>query len=177
MNLLAVEYSWIADVVLLGILLIGLVAGMARGFIRGICKLGGTIAALIVAFMFCVPLAGYLEGLGAINWLVDLVKNGQVAYWITVGAAFIILTLLTKLVAFILGKIGKAIIQTSKVLTFIDRALGALLGMAMALLFVGIVFALFNLVKITAVIEYIEAGKVTNWLYNWTSNLLESVLA
>ena len=46
---------WALDLIFFLILLLGLVLGSWRGFVKGICKLAGTIFAIVVAVTFCNP--------------------------------------------------------------------------------------------------------------------------
>ncbi len=66
--------AWILDVVFFVILLLGLLLGTWRGFIKGVCKLAGTIFALFVAFTFCNPFKNTLE-----NWfgMTTAIANGM----------------------------------------------------------------------------------------------------
>ena len=52
---------WALDVIFFLILLLGLVLGSWRGFVKGICKLAGTIFAIVVAVTFCNPFKNALE--------------------------------------------------------------------------------------------------------------------
>ena len=76
MDLLTATQSsaWILDVVFFVILLLGLLLGTWRGFIKGVCKLAGTIFALFVAFTFCNPFKNTLE-----NWfgMTTAIANGM----------------------------------------------------------------------------------------------------
>ena len=60
MNLLA-SSAWILDVAFILILLLGILFGTWAGFIRGVCKLAGTIFAIFVALTFCNAFKNSLE--------------------------------------------------------------------------------------------------------------------
>ena len=124
MNLLAAAGgAWILDAIFFGILLIGLIIGALRGFVRSIAKMAGTIFSFIVAFLFCIQFSALLE-----NWfhlttaLAGAIKNAKIAYWLCVALSFILLVILTKLAAWLLGKLGKSIVHRSKLLGAVDRA-------------------------------------------------------
>jgi len=59
--LLASANAWILDVVFLLVIIGGTLLGVHVGFIRGICKLAGTVFALIFSLIFCVMFANFLE--------------------------------------------------------------------------------------------------------------------
>jgi len=74
-NLLA-SNGWILDVAVLIILIFGMFFGIKRGFIGGICKIGGTLFALIFAFFFCVSFENFLESAFGMT---SAISNGLVA--------------------------------------------------------------------------------------------------
>ncbi len=52
---------WIVDVVFFVLLIGGILLGVKKGFIEGLCSLAGTLFALVFAFFFCVSFEGFLE--------------------------------------------------------------------------------------------------------------------
>ena len=120
MDLLTATQSsaWILDVVFFVILLLGLLLGTWRGFIKGVCKLAGTIFALFVAFTFCNPFKNTLE-----NWfgMTTAIANGMggtdvavtAASWLSIAIAFVLLFVIVKLLSWILGKVGTAAAERS----------------------------------------------------------------
>ena len=61
LNQLLASHGWILDLIFFLVLVLGTIIGAHKGFVAGICKLGGKIFALIFAFMFCVAFADFLE--------------------------------------------------------------------------------------------------------------------
>ncbi len=59
-NLLA-SSAWVLDVAFIVILLFGILFGTWRGFVKGVCKLAGTVFAIFVAFTFCNAFKNSLE--------------------------------------------------------------------------------------------------------------------
>ena len=170
MSLLLATNAWILDVVFLVILLIGVFGGVAIGFIRGICKIAGTVFSVIVAFFFCTPFCGRMEEwFGVVTLLGNAIGSKTVAYWICIVLSFIVLGLLVRFIAFLLGKFGEAIVEKSKMLSLIDRFLGGLLGFAETFILILIVLALFKWIGIGAVDNFLAQTKIVGPLYfgNW----------
>lgn len=51
---LLASWTWTIDVVFLLLLVAGTAFGAFRGFISGICKMAGTLFAIVFAVIFCV---------------------------------------------------------------------------------------------------------------------------
>ena len=60
-DLLLASGSWTLDLIFVLILVFGTALGAYRGFVLGVCKLGGRLFSLIFAVMFCVSFANFLE--------------------------------------------------------------------------------------------------------------------
>lgn len=60
-DLLLASAGWVLDVLFFLALLLGIAFGAYRGFVAGVCKLAGKIASLIIAFVFCISFANFLE--------------------------------------------------------------------------------------------------------------------
>ena len=58
MNNLLAAGGWTLDVAFFVILLVGILLGVMRGFVAGICKLAGKIFSVAVAVVFCVSFFG-----------------------------------------------------------------------------------------------------------------------
>lgn len=58
---LLASWTWTIDVVFLLLLVAGTAFGAFRGFISGICKMAGTLFAIVFAVIFCVPFSNFLE--------------------------------------------------------------------------------------------------------------------
>ena len=59
--LLLTSWTWIVDAVFVALLVAGVGIGAFRGFISGICKMAGTLFAIVFAVIFCVSFANFLE--------------------------------------------------------------------------------------------------------------------
>lgn len=58
---LLASWTWTIDVVFLLLLVAGTAFGAFRGFISGICKMAGTLFAIVFAVIFCVSFSNFLE--------------------------------------------------------------------------------------------------------------------
>ena len=58
---LLTSWTWTSDVAFVLILVVGTAIGAYRGFISGICKVAGTLFALVFAVIFCVSFSNFLE--------------------------------------------------------------------------------------------------------------------
>ena len=117
--------TWV-DYSVLAVLLLSALIGLFRGFVREVLGLVGWIVALFLAFRFATEAAQLLPPeLGA-----PLLRQLIAAF-----AIFVVVWLLTGVVAWLIAKT-----LHSAGLTVVDRSLGALFGIARALLIV-IIFA------------------------------------
>lgn len=165
--------GWILDIVFFVLMLGGLLFGAVRGFVRSICKLGGTILSVFMAISFCTPLQAALEkAFGLTTLIANGIHNATVAGWIGIAICFILLLVLTKLAAWLFGKVAKALIDRSKALAIVDRVLGALIGLAEAFLLCFFLLTVLNWLNIAAVNEFIQTSFVVKGIYssNWFLN-------
>ena len=58
---LLASWTWTIDVVFLLLLVAGTAFGAFRGFISGICKMAGTLFAIVFAVIFCVSFSNFLD--------------------------------------------------------------------------------------------------------------------
>lgn len=166
MNLLAASDAWIVDVIFFGSLALGLIIGIARGFVRSVAKLAGTIFSLIVAFFFCIQFAAFLES--AFGWttaLANVIKSATLAYWLCVIISFILLTILTKLGVLLLAAIGKSLIDRSRALAAVDRVLGGVLGVIKALMILFLIMVIFKWIGIEALDAYMHESLIVGKIY------------
>lgn len=169
-QLLAGTSAWILDVIFFVFLLGGTLLGVKQGLLRGICKIAGTIFSIIVAFLFCIAFQNTLESwFGLTTALTNAIKVPLLAYWIANIISFIILFVLVKLGAYLIGRIGTAIVDQSKGLAKLNMALGGLLGMFKSFLIIFFLLAFFTWINVGAVNNYITSSTIVGGLYdsNW----------
>lgn len=82
-SLLLSSVSWIADVAFFVIVIGGLLYGVKKGFISGICKLAGTLFAIVFALFFCVSFEAFLERMFGMT---SAISDGLVGAFSKIGA-------------------------------------------------------------------------------------------
>lgn len=60
-GLLLASAGWVIDLVFFLLLILGVALGAYKGFVAGLCKLAGKFVSLIIAFVFCISFANFLE--------------------------------------------------------------------------------------------------------------------
>lgn len=174
MDLLTATQSsaWILDVVFFVILLLGLLLGTWRGFIKGVCKLAGTIFALFVAFTFCNPFKNTLE-----NWfgMTTAIANGMggtdvavtAASWLSIAIAFVLLFVIVKLLSWILGKVGTSAAERSDFFGKINRLLGGILGLAEGLILIFLLLTICYWIPSESLHAFIGESSVVGRIFEW----------
>ena len=160
--------GWIIDVLFMFILIGGILLGIYRGFVAGICKIAGTILSVFVAFSFCTMFQHTLETwFGLTTALSNAIGNDKAAYWIAVVISFVILVLFVKLCAWLLGKLFTCVIEKVSAFSFINRLLGGLLGLLMAGASIFLILTFFQWINVQAVNNYISSSTIVGAIYNW----------
>ncbi len=168
MNFLAVSGAWSLDIIFFVLILLGLLLGTWRGFVKGIVKLAGTFFAIIVAVGFCVPMENSLEkSFGMTTAIAKGIGNATVAGWLGVAISFVALVILVKLGAWLIGKLGTSLVERFAPLRVVNRILGALLGLVKALIIIFILLAIFKWLSIDAVNTFIRSSYVVKHIYDW----------
>lgn len=174
MNLLTAGQSsaWILDVVFFVILLLGLLFGAWRGFIKGVCKLAGTIFALFVAFTFCNPFKNSLE-----NWfgMTTAIANGlggtevavTAASWLSIAISFVLLFIIVKLLSWLLGKIGTGIAEKSTIFSKLNRLLGGILGLAEGLFLIFLLLTICYWIPSESLHAFIGESTIVGRIFEW----------
>lgn len=122
------------DYAVLGILGLSVLVSMMRGFVKEILSLSSWIAAFFVARFYTLELAPLLP---------DSVPNEALRFL----AAFLILFLATLLVCSLLS-IAITHVFKSVGLTWLDRGLGAIFGLARGMVIIGILVLLAGLTNV-----------------------------
>ncbi len=163
MNLLAASGSWALDLVFFLLLFLGVLFGVWRGFVKGICKLAGTIFAIVFAFTFCIPMKNLLD-----SWfgLTNAMGGTTLAGWGAVVISFVVLVVLIKLGAWLIGKLGTALVEKFRPVKIINKVLGGILGLVKALLFIFILLAIFKWIDAGSINAFIAKSAVVGKIYN-----------
>ncbi len=166
MNLLA-SSAWILDVVFFVILILGILFGSWAGFVRGVCKLAGTIFAIFVAVTFCNAFKNSLESAFGMTTAIANGVGETVANWLSLIISFVLLFLIVKVGSWLLGKIGTALVNKVSVFRYINRILGGLLGLAEALFLIFLLLTICYWINAEAINNFIAQSSIVNAIYHW----------
>lgn len=167
MNLLAAG-AWVLDVVFFAVLFIGIMLGVASGFLRCVCKIAGTIFSIALAVSFCVPFKNDLESwFGLQTALTNAIGNAKAASWLSVAIAFIALAVLIRLGAWILGHVGTSLIDKSKAMRTMNRFLGGIMGLVGAAAVIFLLLAIMFWISAPGVDSFISQSTVVGAIYRW----------
>lgn len=163
MNLLAVSGGLVLDIVFFALIALGLILGACRGFVKGICKLAGTLFAVFFAVTFCIPMKNQLD-----TWfgLTKALGGTTAAGWGAIVISFVILVVLIKIGAWLVGKLGTKLVDKSVVAKGINHVLGAVLGVAKALLVIFIILAILKWIGLESIDSFIDGSAVVGKLYS-----------
>lgn len=167
MNILGVNAAVSLDIVFAAVIVLGIIIGLLRGFIKCILKFAGTIFALVVAISFCVPLSSGLESAFGLTTTLSQSMNPTIAGWVAVAISFVGLVLLVKLGTWLLAKVGTKLVEKSNVLKGLNRFLGALFGLAFALVILFFLLTACRMLNIDVVNEFIRSSYVVGKIYDW----------
>ena len=174
----------IINLVIIGLLIIFVIVGFIKGFIKQLLGIAGTILALVLAALFCRPLVDIVRYntpvfSGLQDWISGILPSidksviesypaflqnifapiledsataiETVSESLTViilsAAAFVLISVVVRIVVFVLGKLLSAIINKTP-LSAINRLLGAAVGFAKGVLFIS---ALLFIAEVTIV--------------------------
>lgn len=166
-NLLT-SYSFVLDIAFFVIILIGLVVGVARGFIKGVCKWAGTIASVFLAVTFCNPFQRTLDGWFSLTQvLMNAINNEKLAGWLALAISFLIILIGAKLGFWLLGKIGTALVEKIKVFATINRLLGGILGLLESLVLIFLLLMICKWINAEVVNEFIYGSTIVSKIYGW----------
>ena len=177
MNNLLVSAGLVLDIVLFVILVLGLFLGVKNGFWRGICAIAGTIFSLAVGVVFCRRFQHFIDetlGLkmtqaiqGGLRTAIpqsEVIAN-SVGEWIAIAICFLILVVLVRFLAWLIGKLGKSLVEKSKFFRIIDRLLGGLLGLVQAALFLSMIFSICYWIPWEALHNFISSSSIVSKIY------------
>ena len=167
MNFLAATGGWVLDVVFFAVILIALTIGVWRGFIKGICKIAGTVFAIVFSVCFCVPMENSLESTFGMTTALSNAIGATAGGWIAVVLSFLILVVIIKLGAWLLGKLGTALVNRFAPLKTVNKLLGGLLGLVKALVLILLLLAVLKWIGLASVDEFIASSSIVKHIYQW----------
>ena len=153
MHNLLVSAGLVLDIVFFVILVLGLFFGVKNGFVSGICKIAGTLLSLAIGILFCRKFQAFIDvtlGLKMTQALQGVLVNtipsetiaNSVGEWLAIAISFLALVIIVRLLAWLIGKIGKALVDKVKFFRVLDHLLGGLLGLVQAALFLFLLLAI-----------------------------------
>ncbi len=163
---------WILDVLFFLLIIIGILFGVRRGFIAGVCKLAGTILSVAVGVLFCNALSGQLEvWFGMTSALTGAIGHETIAGWISIAISFLILLIVTKLGAWLLGVFGTFLAEKIKLFSLINKLCGGLLGLFKSLVLIFLLLTacywLTQWLNLTALESFINQSTVVGVIFRW----------
>lgn len=176
MNELLAVGAWALDVAFFVILLLGILFGVACGFVKSVCKIAGTVFSAVVAVMFCVTLQNSLEGwFGLTTALAGAIGNATVAKVIAIVISFILLFLVVKLLAWFVGKTGTALVNKFAPCRMINRILGGILGLFEAFMLIMLLLAICHWIPVEGMHEFIHSSTIVGKVFDWVVSELSKV--
>ncbi len=166
MNALLASGGWVLDILFFALLILGILFGVRRGFIAGVCKLAGTFLAVFIAVTFCVALQASLERSFGWTSAINSSIGSPFGEWIMVAVSFIFLLILTKAGCFLIGKFGSALVDGVKPLKIVNMLLGGLLGALKMFILLFILFAVFRWIPSDSLHEFISSSGVVGKMFN-----------
>lgn len=166
MNSLLAAGSWVIDVVFFALIILGILLGVKRGFIAGICKLVGTIFSIVVGVVFCVALQASLErSFGATSAINDAI-GAPFGEWIMVVLSFIFLVALVKLGCWLIGSFGDSIAKGAKPLRIVNMCLGGILGAFKLFIVFFVILAIFRWIPSESLHNFISSSGVVGKIFD-----------
>ncbi|MDE7158265.1 MAG: CvpA family protein [Clostridiales bacterium] len=176
MNNLLVSAGLVLDIVFGIILVLGLVFGVRTGFWRGMCALLGTIFSLLMGIMFCRKMQAFIDGTLGLN-MTGAIQGGlrsttlpeevanSLGEWFAILISFLIIVVLVRFTAWLIGKLGKALTSKSKFFRVIDRLFGGLLGLVQAALSLSFFLSICYWIPWEALHNFINSSSIVSKIY------------
>lgn len=160
----------IADLVVAVFIVIVVAIYTKRGFLRSVLGMTSTLLALLAAYFIGSPLANFLDKQFDLvtkiaTWHVPLLTPRTLLRIMVFAGVFII----ARLLLILLDRFLKYIKEKIKTVNIIDRILGALLGVVMAVVYLTVIFMLIDALGLTSVAQLTKAsgGYVAHYLFAW----------
>ena len=120
------------DYVIFAILVISMIVGFVKGFIKQLLTVGG----IIVVALLTATVSPFVQ-----NWLAAYIEAEGTRAAVAMFATVILLSAVYGLLAWLLGKFLKKI----KLIKHLDRILGGVMGIAVVYLVFAVIFGLFTM--------------------------------
>lgn len=161
--------AWALDIAFFVILLLGIFIGVKRGLLRFVCKIAGTIFSVVLAFMTCIPLKNATGGLFGLEAKLQSSISAVpvLGTWITIGVSFLAIAVLVRLAAWLIGIVGKSLVEHSKAMNYVDKALGGVVGLAFAALLILFLLAVCTWLPAAGLQTFIRESFIVSKIYEW----------
>ena len=159
--------GWILDIIFFALLFLGILFGARRGLIKCVCKLAGTLFSIAFAFIFCISFSNALEGWFGMETALAGSVGTTFASILSIVISFLALVVIIRLGAWLIGKIGTALVEKFGPLGVLNRVLGGLFGLFEAALLIFFLLAVCCWINVGAVNAYIDSSYVVSAIYHW----------
>lgn len=186
---------WV-DIVFFAIIIIFALIGLWKGLFESLISLISTAVCVAVAVYLAKPCASFINntiGLDTPKMFDGLIgkfsqkqsfelfgmtfKRGEIAGFLSMIFAGIVVFILLKLAIYLLAKIFDSITNGNTVLNGLNRVLGMLFGIIKGGVIVIVTLAICTVfARFTKVETYIKQSTVTNWVYNYVDDFTEKQL-
>lgn len=167
----------ILDAVIIIILILGIMGGFKRGFVKETILLLGLIAVLIVSYYLKNPVATYFyKHLPFLNFngifkgvsVINILLYEVIAFLVVFSVLYLVLRLLLKISGLI-----ESLLKATIILGFFSKIAGGIVGFIESYIIVFIILFIFNqpFIRVTG----IEDSKVANFMLNNTFILSSTV--
>lgn len=161
------QYLTVLDYIVLALVAVGGIWGAIKGFIEELSNKFGYVAGFAVALMFS-------------NYLIPVLDDKfQLPPWLNACLSYVILFVAGFLVIKMIGSILQNIFDTAN-LTSIDNIAGFIIGVAEAIVLIGLVETLLSHQSLIDLNSYFEQSVISQKLifpvFNWTSKTVQEAL-
>ena len=160
--------AWVLDVLFFVLMIAGILFGVWRGFLKGICKLAGTIFAGVIAVTFCVSLQASLDKSFGWTTKINTAIGAPWGKWIMVIVSFVFLLLLVQGGCWAIGAAGTALVDRFAPFRIINMILGGILGAFQMFTILFVLFAIFRWIPSESLHNFISSSTVMGAIYNPT---------
>lgn len=186
---------WV-DVAFFSIIIIFAIIGIWKGLFESLVSLISTGVCVFVSIYLAKPCASFINntiGLDTPKMFDGLIgkfsketsfglfgmtfKRSEVAGFLSMIFAGIIVFVLLKLAIYLLAKLFDSLTRSNTALNGLNRVLGMLFGIVKGCVIIIVCLALCTVfARFTNIESYIKQSKVTNWVYNYVDDFTETQL-
>lgn len=186
---------WV-DIVFFAIIIVFALIGLWKGLFESLLSLISTGLCVFVAVWLAKPCASFInntikldtpkmfDGLigkftkeTSFEFFGMTFTRGEIAGFLSMIFAGLVVFILLKLGIYLLAKLFDSVVNSSTVLSGLNRVLGMIFGILKGGVIVVVALAICTVfARFTKVEDYIKQAKVTNWVYNYVDDFTEKQL-